>query len=317
MLTATAAGVSATALGALPGSASALAATSLGDGSLADAGAALGLSPAALPPAVPGTIARAESKYDVIAVGFAGSAGQASFGDVGIYPLGNSNLSLPLALDAGTRLARLDAYFWRSSSGTGQASIIGIQVDAGTTVLSNSITSGTGSGMVVGSYTTPLTVGLGQSYTIAVGNLFSSVSCQFVGAIYQYFPAKPALNLLPTPVRVYDSRPGFPPAVGTKSPLVGGAPRAIDLKANSSGVPAGATGALVNLVATGTTGASGGFLAVYRNGISWPGTSNANWSGPGQNVATTTLTALDSNALASLFANVATDVVVDVIAFYA
>lgn len=125
-----------------------------------------------------------------------------------------------------------------------------------------------------------------------------------------------ALTVLPTPVRVYDSRPAFPPAIGTKSPLVASTARACDLKANSSGVPAGATAALVSLTATGTTGAFGGFLSIYRNGIAWPGTSSLNWSGPGQTTAVTTLTAVDSASLCALYANVATDVIVDVLAYY-
>ncbi len=125
-----------------------------------------------------------------------------------------------------------------------------------------------------------------------------------------------AFHALDTPVRVYDSRAGFPPAVGIKSPLVAGQARPCDLKANGSGVPAGATAALVSLVATNTTGATGGFLSVYRNGIVWPGTSSLNWSGPGQTVAVTTLTALDTNGLCNLFANVATNVVVDVLGYH-
>jgi hypothetical protein len=125
-----------------------------------------------------------------------------------------------------------------------------------------------------------------------------------------------ALTVLPTPKRVYDSRPGEPPGIGTKSPLVGGLPRTCDLKANSSGVEAGVTAVMINLVATATTGANGGFLTVYRNGISWPGTSNLNWSGPNQQIAVTTITAVDSNAVCNLYANVATHVVVDVIGYF-
>jgi hypothetical protein len=126
-----------------------------------------------------------------------------------------------------------------------------------------------------------------------------------------------ALHVLSTPVRVYDSRAGNPPvAVGPKTPLVAASARTCDLKANSSGVPAGATAVLVSLVATGTTGVLGGFLSIYRNGITWPGTSSLNWSAPGQNVSVTTVTAVDANAVCNLFANVATDVVVDVLGYY-
>ncbi|WP_334141295.1 hypothetical protein [Rhabdothermincola sp.] len=88
-----------------------------------------------------------------------------------------------------------------------------------------------------------------------------------------------ALHILPTPVRVYDSRPCYLPNIGTKAPLPGNTPRPCDLKANGSGVPAGATAALISLTATNTAG-SGGFLSVYRAGIAWPGTSNLNWSPP-------------------------------------
>lgn len=129
-------------------------------------------------------------------------------------------------------------------------------------------------------------------------------------------PTAGALSLLNAPVRVYDSRPGFPPAIGTKSKLVAGIARTIDLKANGSTVPAGATGVMLSLVATGTTGAAGGFLAVYRNGIAWPGTSNVNWSGPNENVAVTTVTTVDATAMANLYANIATDVVVDVLGYF-
>jgi hypothetical protein len=125
-----------------------------------------------------------------------------------------------------------------------------------------------------------------------------------------------ALTLITPAVRVYDSRPGLPPLLGTKTPLAGGVARTVDLKANGSGVPAGAAGVLVSLTATGTTGAAGGFLTIYRNGISWPGTSNVNWWGPSQVVAVTTVTTVDAAAQCALYANVPTDVVVDVLGYY-
>ncbi|MCB1250933.1 MAG: hypothetical protein KDB36_16070, partial [Acidimicrobiales bacterium] len=125
-----------------------------------------------------------------------------------------------------------------------------------------------------------------------------------------------AFTALSTPARVYDSRAGYPPAVGTKAPLAPNTARTCDLKANGSGVPAGATAVLVSVVATQTTGTSGGFLSVYRNGIAWPGTSNLNWSGPNQNVAVTTVTAVDASAICNLYASQVTNVVVDVLGYY-
>jgi hypothetical protein len=126
-----------------------------------------------------------------------------------------------------------------------------------------------------------------------------------------------ALVPLPTPVRVYDSRPGqVPIAVGPKTPLPANVPRTLDLKNNLSGVPAGATAVLVSLVATGTTTNIGGYMAIFSNAIDWPGTSNLNCSGAGQTVAVTTLTAVDSQARAKVYAGSITDVVVDVLGYY-
>jgi hypothetical protein len=123
-----------------------------------------------------------------------------------------------------------------------------------------------------------------------------------------------ALALLPTPVRVYDSRPGQAPTnIGPKAPLLPLTARTLNL---TTGVPAGATAALVNLVATRTTSAIGGFMTIYRNGISFPNTSNLNWSGPNQSVAVTTITALDEYGQCALYAGSVTDVVVDVLGYY-
>jgi len=122
--------------------------------------------------------------------------------------------------------------------------------------------------------------------------------------------------ILPTPKRVYDSRPGQPPTVDPKTPLVGGTPRTVNLKAASSGVPAGTSAALLSITVTGTTTGTGGFLSVYRNGIGWPGTSNLSWSTAGQTLSVTTLAATDAQARVNLYAGSACDVVVDVLAYY-
>ncbi len=87
--------------------------------------------------------------------------------------------------------------------------------------------------------------------------------------------------LLNTPVRVYDSRPGNLPNVGSKTKLANGETRAIDTKANSSGVPAGATGVLVNLTVVNTS--ASGFLAAFKAGASRPDASSINWFTPRRN----------------------------------
>jgi hypothetical protein len=122
-----------------------------------------------------------------------------------------------------------------------------------------------------------------------------------------------ALTLLASPVRVYDSRPPYPPTTGPKTPLVPNGPRTIDLTGNASGVPVGATAALVSLVAEGPVAA--GNMAIYKDGITYPNTSNINF-GAGQTVAVTTLTALSTTAKCAVRANVACNVIIDVLGYY-
>jgi hypothetical protein len=122
-----------------------------------------------------------------------------------------------------------------------------------------------------------------------------------------------ALTLLASPVRMYDSRPPYPPATGPKTPLVPNTARTIDLNASGVGVPVGATAALVSLVAEGPV--SAGNMAIYKDAIAWPGTSNLNFAA-GQTVAVTTLTALSATARCAVRANVACNVVLDVLGYY-
>lgn len=125
-----------------------------------------------------------------------------------------------------------------------------------------------------------------------------------------------ALVLLTTPVRVYDSRPNNPPNIGTKTPIANGTTRVIDTKANSSGVPAGATGVLVNLTVVNTS--ASGFLAAYKAGAPVPNASSINWFTTGEIVANTTVVACDTNAQIALYVppNSSTDVLVDIIGYY-
>ncbi len=121
-----------------------------------------------------------------------------------------------------------------------------------------------------------------------------------------------SLHLLAAPVRVYDSRPGEPPAVDPKTPLATNTARTIDAKANSSGVPAGAVGVMVTLTVTGSTGA--GFLSAWPAGP-WPNTSSLNFAA-GQTIATTTVSGCGPSATFQVLANQPTNVLVDVIGYY-
>jgi hypothetical protein len=125
-----------------------------------------------------------------------------------------------------------------------------------------------------------------------------------------------ALVLLTTPVRVYDSRPGNPPNIGSKTPVANGTARTIDTKVNGSGVPAGATGVLVNLTVVNTS--ASGFLAAYKAGASVPDASSINWFTTGEIVANTTVVACNATAQIALYVppTSSTDVLVDVIGYY-
>jgi hypothetical protein len=121
-----------------------------------------------------------------------------------------------------------------------------------------------------------------------------------------------ALHLLALPRRVYDSRPGEPPAIDPKSPLTPNEVRAIDPKLNGSGVPPAARGVLITM--TIAAPAAGGFATVWPSGP-WPGTSNINFN-TGQNIATTTVVGVAPGATFLVLANVQTHVLIDVAGYY-
>jgi hypothetical protein len=130
-----------------------------------------------------------------------------------------------------------------------------------------------------------------------------------------------ALQVLPSPVRVYDTRPGAPPTtVGPKTPLATGVPRGdIALGTNGSTVPTDATAAIISVTVTNTTGGSPSgpaYLGLYANGASYTGTSNINWTSPGSTIAVTTTTALGAGATIAAFASHPTDLIIDVIAYH-
>ncbi|HEV7720206.1 MAG TPA: hypothetical protein VGO60_02930 [Iamia sp.] len=126
-----------------------------------------------------------------------------------------------------------------------------------------------------------------------------------------------ALHILPTPTRIYDSRPGTSPTgVGPKTPLVGGdAPRTLDLKQNSSGVPAGATGAVVTVLLVNAAIGDGNFT-IWSNDKLKPPANTLVWGGSGKRFTTQTITAVDAQARVKIDASRQTDVVIDVVGFY-
>jgi hypothetical protein len=125
-----------------------------------------------------------------------------------------------------------------------------------------------------------------------------------------YQPAEQGFTPL-TPTRVYDSRAGNPPLSVTKGPLANGS-RVIDLLTGLlPGVGPYPRGVLVNLTVVNTS--PSGFLSLYANGTSFSNTSSINWFVPGEIVANTTYTAIDTSgrAIAYVPANASTDFFID------
>ena len=56
----------------------------------------------------------------------------------------------------------------------------------------------------------------------------------------------------------------------------------------------GARSAVVNVTVTDTEG-PGGYVAVFRADVGWPGNSSVNWSGPNQSTANGVITAMDAS----------------------
>ncbi|MFN8021543.1 MAG: hypothetical protein U0Q03_08460 [Acidimicrobiales bacterium] len=92
-----------------------------------------------------------------------------------------------------------------------------------------------------------------------------------------------SLHLLAAPKRVYSSRAADEPvAVGPKTQLSAGT-RTVDCKNGSSGVPAAATGLVLNVTAIAAS--ANGYLSVSPGGAGFSGTSTLNWSANGAVVA--------------------------------
>jgi len=124
-----------------------------------------------------------------------------------------------------------------------------------------------------------------------------------------------AFHVLPTPARVYDSRPGTLPAVGSKTKLSGNTPRTLDLKANSSGVPSGATAALVTVLLVNAATGDGNFT-IWANSATRPQANSLVWGGSAARFTTLAVTSLDSAARCQVAASASTDLVLDVVGYY-
>lgn len=115
-----------------------------------------------------------------------------------------------------------------------------------------------------------------------------------------------AFHLLPTPKRVYDTRPGTTPAQGPKTKLpAGNVARTIDLKHNASGVPAEATGVLLTVLLVNATSGAGN-LTVWADDKPKPQSNTLVWGGDAGRFTATATTAVDPQARIKVDASLAT-----------
>ena len=124
-----------------------------------------------------------------------------------------------------------------------------------------------------------------------------------------------ALHVLPVPVRIYDSRVGTLPAVGTKAPFAGGQTRILDCMANSSGVPADATSVVVTLLVVNAAAGNGNFT-IWADGAAKPSANTMVWGGSTGRFSSLALSALGAQAKVKVSPSVATDLAVDVVGYY-
>jgi hypothetical protein len=266
--------------------------------------------PLADPPIIAGTRTLVVTKLD----GTASGAGvDLTFTSEGVYSP-NGTVRVPLRVEPFSRIARIDYYGWRSATGTVSATLYTLDTDTQTLTNLGTLTSPSGTGVLQASYTTPFTVS--QSDQLYLLDSGTSSTVQFSGGIVTYYDHYPQLNLLGTPVRTYDSRFGFNPATGPKTPLLGGQTRTIDCQLNGTGVPDNARAVLLNVTCTNTS--ANGFISFFRGDIAWPGTSTMNWDHANTNVASTTVVACTSAGLIRAYVGgVQTDFIVDVLGYYA
>jgi hypothetical protein len=122
-------------------------------------------------------------------------------------------------------------------------------------------------------------------------------------------------HLLPTPVRVYDSR--VPNSLGTPA-LESNSTTVVDLSPTTAGAPGsfppGTTAALVTVTVTDVRAA--GFLSVYSAALtSPPATSTANWNGHDDAVTTTVKVDATGSVKITIGPDGGADVIIDVLGY--
>ncbi|MGD9995910.1 MAG: hypothetical protein AB7L17_10140 [Ilumatobacteraceae bacterium] len=144
--------------------------------------------------------------------------------------------------------------------------------------------------------TTPVTIEYGSTYIL---QFFCSAGDSVFGATVGYVP--PTRSFIPF------QGLGGPRVLDTR--VTGGKFQPNEERTLALGFP-GARGAVLNLTVTETEG--GGFAAVFRGDIEWPGNSTLNWSETGQILSNGVITDVDASGQITIRAGAnRTHVVVD------
>jgi hypothetical protein len=129
-----------------------------------------------------------------------------------------------------------------------------------------------------------------------------------------------AFRLLPSAMRVYDSRTGTGPAANGAGKIGSGQSREVSVTQGFVGnqpaelFPPPSDGVMLNLTITETEGS--GFLSVFDAAVPFSGTSNINWSTSNQNLANFAVTPTTGFVTVLAGGSGATHFVIDVVGAY-
>jgi len=227
----------------------------------------------------------------------------------------NGYLIVPIELESGTQITDLTVGVTNSSGSAVDLIMESYPIASGSSSIVGSVSTPTGAAgaVQVNASSVNLTYSSSNAYDLAIFTL-SSGAVRAYSARIGYIPL--GFGFVPiTPTRVYDSRAGNPPLGVTKGPLSNGT-RVINML-NGLALPLSPKGVLTNVTVVNTS--ASGFISLFKNGTSWPGTSSINWFTANEIVANTAYTDVDpvGQAIAKVPANSSTDFFIDVVGYYA
>ena len=156
-----------------------------------------------------------------------------------------------------------------------------------------------------------VTVGIGTSGQVSLYH--QGGSNDLVADVVGYYSPASGDYFTPlTPVRALDTRTTNTPS-GTAARVAQGGEVSLTI-ANANGVPANATGVVLNVTAVGPTAA--GYVTVYPNGVTRPLASNLNFV-PGDIIPNSVIVGIGTAGKVNLFnANGTIDLVADIVGYY-